>query len=154
MSDKAALLREADEAFGELRQAIDGLSDDEMRRVWLGTWGVREILIHISGWHREMIPALERLARDETPYPAGQYDDFDAWNARFVDRKAGVKVADVVAELDASHRAFVAAAAAVPESSLGPGSGARDTFEGAGAGHYREHAAQIRAWRPPAARER
>jgi hypothetical protein len=49
MSDKERLLREADEAFVELRRAIDGLTDDEMRQAWLGSWGVREILIHISG---------------------------------------------------------------------------------------------------------
>jgi len=34
-----------------------------------------------------MIPALGTSRRD-APYPAGTYDDFDAWNARFVDRKA------------------------------------------------------------------
>ena len=118
-----------------------------MRQVWLGTWGVREILIHISGWHREMIPALARVARGEPAYPAGTYDDFDAWNARFVDRKTGVKTADVLAELDASHQAFMAAAAALPDAQLAPGGAARDSFEGAGAGHYREHAAQILHWR-------
>jgi Protein of unknown function (DUF1706) len=147
MSDKATLLREADEAFGELHRAIDGLTDEEMRRVWLGVWGVREILIHISGWHREMIPALARIARDEAPYPAGTYDDFDAWNARFVERKAGVKPADVLTELEASHRAFVAAARGVPEPQFASGGAARESVEGAGAGHYREHAAQIREWR-------
>jgi hypothetical protein len=108
---------------------------------------VREILIHISGWHREMIPALARVARGEPSYPAGTYDDFDAWNARFVDRKTGVKTADVLAELAASHRAFMAAAAALPDAQLASGGAARDPFEGAGTGHYREHAAQIRAWR-------
>jgi hypothetical protein len=150
MSDKSTLLREADEAFAELQRAVDGLEDETMRRVWLGTWGVREILIHISGWHREMIPILTRVARGEPAYPAGAYDDFDAWNARFVDRKAGVKTADVLAELDASHRAFMSAAAALPDAQLAPGGAARDSFEGAGAGHYREHAAQIRDWRKTA----
>ena len=62
MSDKATLLREADEAFAELRRAVEGLTDEEMRRVWLGTWGVREILIHISGWHEAMAPALGRFS--------------------------------------------------------------------------------------------
>jgi hypothetical protein len=147
MSDKATLLREADEAFAELRGAIEGLTDEEMRRVWLGTWGVREILIHIAGWHEELTPALGRLAKGEAAYPAGTYDDFDAWNARFVDRKAGVKVADVLAGLEASHREFVRAAAALPEAHFAPGGAAREPFEGAGAGHYREHAAQIRQWR-------
>ena len=147
MSEKSTRLHDADQAFTELRGAIEGLSDDEMRRVWLGSWGVREILIHISGWHEAMIPALGNIAKGEAPYPPGTYDDFDAWNARFVDRKAGVKPADVVTELEASHRAFIAAAAQVPEALFAPGGAARDPFDGAGAGHYREHAAQIRQWR-------
>jgi hypothetical protein len=147
MSEKSAMLQDADQAFTELRGAIEGLSDDEMRRVWLGSWGVREILIHISGWHDELIPALGRIGQGQTGYPAGTYDDFDAWNARFVDRRAGVKPADVVAEVETSHRAFVAAAAAVPEALFAPGGAARDSFDGAGAGHYREHAVQIRQWR-------
>ncbi len=107
MSDKATLLQEADEAFAELRRAVEGLTDEEMRRVWLGTWGVREILIHISGWHEAMTPALGRIAKGEAPYPVGTYDDFDAWNARFVQQKTGVKTTEVLAELDASHREFV-----------------------------------------------
>ncbi|HUP38312.1 MAG TPA: ClbS/DfsB family four-helix bundle protein [Candidatus Limnocylindria bacterium] len=147
MSDKATLLRAADRAFEELREAIDGLSDEDMRRVWLGTWGVREILIHISGWHDEMATALGRLAKGDAPYPTGTYDDFDAWNARFVDRKAGVKTADVVADLEASHRTLLAAGAALPEALFVPDGAARGPFDGAGAGHYREHTEQIRRWR-------
>ncbi|HYB71555.1 MAG TPA: ClbS/DfsB family four-helix bundle protein [Candidatus Bathyarchaeia archaeon] len=147
MSDKTMLLRDADEAFDELHRTIDGLSDEEMRRTWLGTWGVREILIHITGWHEELTPALARIGKGEAPYAPGTYDDFDAWNARFVDRKTGVKTTEVLDELEASHRRFVGAAAALPESHFAPGGGARESFEGAGAGHYREHAAQIRQWR-------
>jgi hypothetical protein len=147
MSDKATLLHEADEAFADLHQAIDGLSDDQMGRVWLGTWGVREILIHVSGWHRAMAVALGRIAKGEAPYPPGTYDDFDAWNARFVDDRRGVKTAEILADLDASHRELIGAAAAVPERHFATGGAAREPFEGAGAAHYREHAAQIREWR-------
>ncbi|MGH7389020.1 MAG: ClbS/DfsB family four-helix bundle protein [Candidatus Rokuibacteriota bacterium] len=147
MSDKARLLQEADEAFAELRQAAGGLSEDEVLRPWLGAWGVREILVHVAGWHREMIPALGRIGDGEPPYSAGTYDDFDAWNTRFVERKAGVKVADVLAELDGSYRDFVAAAAALPDEHFSPGATARDVLEGSGPPHYREHAAQIREWR-------
>jgi len=150
MSDKSksTLVREAHEAFAELEQSIDGLTEESMGRVWLGTWGVREILIHVSGWHRAMTPTLTSIARGEpSPYPPGTYDDFDAWNARFVLRKTGVKTDDVLAELDASHAGFVAAARAVPDQHFEAGSAARETFENNGAGHYREHAAQIREWR-------
>jgi hypothetical protein len=148
MSDKSTLVREADVAFTELEHAIEGLDADAMAQVWLGTWGVREILIHISGWHRAMIPALASIGLDEAPpYPAGTYDDFDAWNARFVADKAGVKMADVRTELVASHREFVATATAVPEAYFAPGGAALGPFDGAGTGHYREHTAQIREWR-------
>jgi hypothetical protein len=146
-TEKAALLSDAEQAFTELQRAIEGLSDEEMRAVWLGHWGVREILVHISGWHEEMIAAFGRLGHGQAAYPAGTYDDFDAWNARFVERRAGVKPADVVAELQTSHRTFLAAAARLPEADLAPGGIAREPLEGAGAGHYREHAAQIRQWR-------
>ena len=152
MSDKARLLREAEEAFTELREAFEGLADDQMRQVWLGTWGVREILIHIAGWHRAMIPALRHVAHGEPPFPVGTYDDFDAWNARFVEEKAGVKTVDVLVELDAAHRDFVLAASGVPDQHFVTGGAALGPFEGAGAPHYREHAAQIRDWRQAASR--
>jgi len=147
MSDKARLLRDADEAYAELREAVEGLTDEEMRSVWLGSWGVREILIHISGWHEVVTPGLGRVARGEAPLPVGTYDDFDAWNARFVLQKTGVKVADVLAELEATHRELVVAAGALPEQYLEPGGAARELFENNGPGHYREHAGQIREWR-------
>lgn len=147
MNDKATLLREADQAFGELREAIDGLTEEEMRQVWLGAWGVREILIHIAGWHDEAVAGLGRVAAGQAPYAPGTYDDFDAWNARFVDRKIGVKSADVLVELEQSYRRLLAAAAAVAEPAFAPGGAAREAFEGATAPHYREHTAQIRQWR-------
>ena len=148
MADKEKLLRDADEAFEELRKTISGLDEAQMSQTWLGTWGAREILIHVSGWHRETIRAFGRLGRHEAPYPAGvSYDDYDAWNARFVEAKRQAKLIDVLTELDASHRDFVAAAAALLEDDFAEGSTARALFEGAGAPHYREHAAQIRQWR-------
>jgi hypothetical protein len=153
MADKQKLLRDADEAYEGLREAIRGLDETAMSRVWLGTWGVREIVIHISGWHRELTPAFGRLGRKEPPYPEGvSYDDFDAWNARFVEAKRHVKLTDILAELDASHRDYVAAAAALSEEHFGAGSPARELFEAAGAPHYREHVAQIRQWRDGGAR--
>jgi hypothetical protein len=152
MGAKQELLQDTEAAFTDLRQAVSGLPDGQMGTKWLGTWGVREILIHVSGWHREMVPAIERIGRGEAPHPPGvSYDDFNGWNARFVDAKAGAKSAEILAELDASHRSFMAAAGALPEQHLGPGGSARDLVDGVGATHYREHAEQIRAWRKGAA---
>jgi uncharacterized protein (TIGR03083 family) len=150
---KDELLREADSEFAALRTAIAGLDEAALTRPWLGSWGVREVLVHISGWHREMTPALERLARGERPMPEGvSYDDFDAWNARFVAARAGVPVAEILEELERSHRAFVAAARRVPAERFGPGKTAARILDLSGPHHYREHAAQIRDWRAGAGR--
>ena len=152
MGDKQHLLKDADEAYAELRDAIRGLDDPEASRPWLGIWGVREILIHIAGWDREMRPALERIGRGEAPYPAGAYDDFDAWNARFVDARTGAKPAEIVDELDASHRSLIAAASTLDEALFAGDGPAKAILDGTGPQHYREHAAQIRQWRQEAAR--
>ena len=148
MSEKDTLLRDAETAFTELRDSLAGLDEERLGRVFLGTWGAREIVVHVSGWHRAMIPAFARLGQGESPFPDGvSYDDYDAWNARFVEDKRGVRAAAVLAELDASHRAFVIAAAALADKHFADGETARGLFEGAGAPHYREHAEQIRTWR-------
>jgi hypothetical protein len=152
MNEREKLLRQADDTYAELRQSVAGLTEDEMHQPWLGVWGVREILIHVGAWHEEMIPALQRIARGAPPYAEGTYDDADAWNARFVERKAGVKVADILVDLDASHRDFVAAAATLPEEHFAAGASTRALFEGVGAQHYQEHTAQIVTWRRRGAR--
>jgi hypothetical protein len=152
MADKQTLLHEAQEAYTELQQSIAGLDESAASETWLGTWGVRELLIHASGWLQEMRPALERIGRGEPAYPEGvSYDDADAWNARFVTSREGVKLADVRAELETSHRDFVAAASALADEYFASDTPAAGVVEGTTAQHYREHAAQIRAWRQSAA---
>jgi hypothetical protein len=145
---KRNVLQAADEAYTELRQSITGLDETQMTRAWLGSWGVREILVHASGWHREMIPALQRLALGQPAYPEGvSYDDAEDWNARFVEARRGVKLTEILDELEASHRDFMSVARRLPEAHFAAGAAAREIFEGTASGHYREHTAQIRAWR-------
>jgi hypothetical protein len=148
MSLKDELLRRADDDLGALKRALVGLSDDAMRRPCLGTWGIREILAHMTGWQREMIPLLERIARGEKPVPDGvSYDDLDGLNARHVIARRGLTVAGLRAQLDASHQDFVAAARAIPEARFAPDKTATRVFDLNGPHHYREHTAQILAWR-------
>ena len=149
MSDKARLLQEAEDTFSGLRQAVDGLDDARLSRVWLGTWSVRDIVAHMSGWHRELGPALERIARGERPIPDGRnYEtEVDAWNARFAAAKRNTPVADALLELDASHEYFMHAAAQVPEERFVEGKTAWKIVSLNSAEHYKEHGDQIRAWR-------
>jgi hypothetical protein len=148
MSEKTTLLSEAETEFTRLKRAVAGLDEAQMRQVWLGTWSARDIVAHISGWHREMAPALERLSRGERPIAEGvSYDDVDAWNARFADARKGAATAEILKELDASHAAFMKAAAGVPGERYVPGKTAHKIVDFNSRHHYQEHRAQIEAWR-------
>jgi len=147
MGPKQELLEKAEQEYDGLKAAIKGLDEGQMGQAWLGSWGVREILAHITGWHREMIPALERLGRGEAPYPDGAYDDFDTWNARFVEARKGRAPADILREVEASHRELLSATSRLPDEHFVEGKPASGLVDGVAAAHYREHAEQIRQWR-------
>jgi hypothetical protein len=148
VSDKQTVLQGAADSYAELRQSISDLDPARAGHEWLGTWGVREILAHSSGWLQAMRPALERVGRGQSPFPEGvSYEDADAWNARFVDSRRGAALADLLAELETAHREFLAAAAALSAEHFAPGAATLEIFLGSSSQHYREHAEQIRAWR-------
>ncbi len=71
----------------------------------------------------------------------------DAWNARFADARKGAATADILKELDASHAAFLQAAAGVPEERYVPGKTAHKIVDFNSRHHYQEHRAQIEEWR-------
>jgi len=145
---KAELLNEAAREYKALHETLQGLNETQMTEAWLGTWSVRDIVAHIAGWHQEMSPALERLARGERPIPEGvSYNDVDGWNERFVAAWRTTPVADVLLELDRTHEHFLKAADAVPADRFQPGKTVWKIVDGNSAHHYREHGEQIRGWR-------
>jgi hypothetical protein len=149
VSTKEELLNSAAREYRAFHETIQGLNEEQMTEVWLGTWSVRDIVAHMSGWHRELGPALERLARGERPVPDGQnYEtEVDAWNEKFAASKRNTPVADVLLELDKSHEYFMHAAAQVPEERVVEGKTAWKIVDLNSAHHYKEHGDQIRAWR-------
>jgi len=145
---KDGLLKELDREFDALLKAVDGLSDEQMVQPWFGSWSVRDILAHVTGWHHEMDEALERISRGERPVPEGvDYGNSDAWNARFVETWQNASPEAVLAELIASKGLFVAAARLVPEEKCEEGRAAYRILMNVGINHYREHAPAIREWR-------
>jgi hypothetical protein len=148
VSHKDDLLSQAAEEYRAFHESIDGLNEKQLTEVWLGSWSIRDIVAHMSGWHRELGPALERLARGERPIPAEvSYEDVDAWNARFADAQRQTPVTDVLLEFDRSHEYFMRAAAGVPEERYQPERTAYRIVDLNSGHHYKEHGDQIRAWR-------
>ncbi len=148
MTTKAELLNRAAREYNAFEAAIHGLNEDQLTEVWFDTWSICDIVAHMSGWHREMGPALERLARREKPLPAGvTYDDVDDWNAKFALARKRWQVADVLLELDRTHEYFMHAAAEVPDDRVEPGRTAYRIIDSVSAEHYKEHSDQILGWR-------
>ena len=148
MSAKDDLLKQTAQEFATFKVAYHGLSDTQLTRIMLGTWSIREIFCHVAGWHREMVPVLERIAQGEKPVPEGvSYDQPDPWNDKFVAACAGKSVAEMAAEVDASYEALMAAARTVTEERFAPGRSAARTLDGVGPHHWKEHGEQIRQWR-------
>ncbi len=148
MSAKDEQLKQVAEEFATFKASYAELSDAQLTQVMLGTWSVREVLCHVAGWHREMVPVLERIARGEKPVLEGvSYDDADPWNEKFVKAYAGKSVAEMLREVDASYDALIATAQTVPEKRFAPGRSAARTMDGVGPHHWREHGDQIREWR-------
>ena len=142
------LIVQLNDSFQDLLSAVQDLNDDQMTRVWFGDWGVREILAHVSGWHREMASAFERIARGERPVPEGvDYSDADAWNAKFAASAAGRTAREALEDLKGSKGSFVAAALKVPEDRFEEGRAAYRILFTTGIDHYKEHLPQIREWR-------
>ena len=148
MTAKDELLNQAAREYNAFEAAIHGLNEAQLTEVWFGTWSIRDIVVHISGWHREMGPALERIARGEKPLPDGiSYNNVDDWNARLVAAKEAWPLDEVLLELDRSHEYFMHVAAKVPEDRVQPGRTAYRIIDLNSAHHYQEHGEQIRAWR-------
>lgn len=147
MAGKQQQLGQAEREYDRLKAAIMGIDAAGLRQRWLGSWGVREILSHITGWQRELTPALERLARGASVYPDPAYADEERWSAGFIEDHLGCSLDEIVQELDISHHALLTAAAALPEQQFGDGSPTAKLLRDLAGGHYREHAEQMRDWR-------
>ncbi len=148
MADKATTLGLVETEYQNLRQAIDGLEDDQLTNAWLDGWSIREIVGHVLGWERESLVWLERMARGERPRPEGvDYSNPDEWNAKFAREVAASNPQEVFERWQQMHGDFVAAAMKVPDERYGEEKTVNRILEGNGYGHYQEHAEQICKWR-------
>ncbi|MPZ24154.1 MAG: ClbS/DfsB family four-helix bundle protein [Dehalococcoidia bacterium] len=145
---KQAVLDELDQAYTELDQELSSLDEQAGNKAWFGEWNVKQILAHVSGWHREMTSSLERVARGERPTPEGvDYSDSDGWNARFAAELTAPSLGEARAQLETTHQGFRKALEGVDEDRFAEGKTAYRIAYATGTNHYREHGDAIRKWR-------
>lgn len=146
--DKRTAIKQVEDGFGALLSAVEGLDEAAMSRRFYGTWNVKDILAHISGWHHQMTASMERMARGEKPTPEGvDYSDADDWNARFAAAMKAQSAGTIIADLRQSFATYVRAAGAIPDDRYGEGKTINRLLEGSGSGHYAEHLPAIQEHR-------
>jgi len=110
----------------------------------VGPWSVRDILCHITTWEGEFLKVLPLIL---TGKPMPRYRGIDAFNAREQEKKRKLSLDQVRRELAATHERLVSALASLPATTNAIENRLRRRLRLDTHHHYREHAAQISAWR-------
>ena len=146
MTSKPQLISDLDAAYEAFLQEVQGLSNDQFHHKFVDeSWGVKEIVAHLAGWHGELGAGLERMARGERPVLEGEdWNDVQRYNDVYAGHSRGKRKEQVLEELAAAVTHFKEAAAKVADDRYGEGKTVNKLFEGAGIGHFHEHAEQVR----------
>ena len=143
--DKQGVVTEIRNAYQEFKDAVQGLSEEQMTKPFLDNWSLREVAGHIIGWNEQMTTGFERMARGERPTPEGvNWGDTQSWNDRFAAEVKGRNATELVNDLESRVEALVTAIQALPDDRFGEGKTANRMAAGAAYDHFREHAQEIR----------
>jgi uncharacterized damage-inducible protein DinB len=158
MGDKQELLDDLKAARVELRLAIEGLSEKQMiRSDVVGEWSVKDTLAHIVAWDKEICAVVHAFVAQENPvfdYKISGKQGFAKWNAREVEKRRDLSVAQVLAEMEEARRELVELVQGLTDEQLSrevvppwrrPKTVGRNVE--ILAEHDREHTEQITAWR-------
>lgn len=146
---KQQLLDKLEQAWADLKASFAGLSEAQMTTPGVtGGWSVKDILAHVTTWEEEALRMMPVILEDKTPPRyADQYGGLDAFNAQMSAQKRDLSLAEVLTQLDATHRRLIEYVQRAPDDQITRETRFRrrlrlDTYS-----HYPEHARAIRAWR-------
>lgn len=97
-----------------LLKSIEGLSEKQMRKKWLGKWGVREILAHLAAWDLENIRITKAIMSGKIPdffkeargY-AGLGKRCNEMNHEFINVRKGWSITKIKNELEENKRKLI-----------------------------------------------
>ncbi|MCC6904228.1 MAG: DinB family protein [Anaerolineae bacterium] len=77
---KQDIIQEVKEARASLLQALDGLSEEHMRRAGaVGIWSIKDVLAHLAACESELVTALNQASPRHAPAIV-EIEDQDEWN--------------------------------------------------------------------------
>jgi hypothetical protein len=147
--DSRQLLKKLDKAWLEIKESYAGLSDSQLTEPGVtGNWSVKDILAHVTTWEEEALKYLPLIVKGgRPPRYSVKYGGIDAFNAQMMEQKRDLSLADVLEQLDETHRRLIAYIQSAPEEQFTQETPFRrrlrlDTYS-----HYPIHTKMIRAWR-------
>jgi hypothetical protein len=147
--NRRQLLNKLDVAWAALKESYAGLPDSQLTEPGVNdTWSVKDNLAHVTTWEEEALKYLPLIVRGGTPprYSV-QYGGIDAFNARRTEEKRGLSLAEVLSQLDATHRQLVEYVQSMPEEQFTRETPFRHRLRLDTYSHYPIHTRAIRAWR-------
>jgi hypothetical protein len=153
---KQEIVETLESEWEALQAAIADLTEEQMTGAPVaGEWTLKDLLAHIAVWEARLVTALYKAERGVTPDLVESGPQVDQLNAQLYREQKDRPLERVLEDLHDVHLALLNRLEAFPEKALTdprkykwmrgePLSRmvAGDSFE-----HYREHAADIRAWR-------
>jgi len=146
--NREQLLNRIDKTWMAFTESYAGLPEERMIEPGVaGDWSVRDLMTHISIWEDETLKYLPVIIEGgRLPRYAAQ-GGIDAFNARAVEARRGLTLAEVKDQLEETHRRLLAYVQSVPEEQFATETRFRHRLRVDTYSHYPEHTEAIRAWR-------
>lgn len=142
------LLRRLDAAWAAFEASYAGLSDAQLAEPGVaGDWSVRDILAHVTIWEEEALAHLPTIIAGGRPPRYAAQGGIDAFNARMVEGRRRLSLAEVRRQQAETHGRLVDFVRAAPADQFARETRARRRLRLDTYGHYPLHAATIRTWR-------
>ena len=91
--------------MARLLRGVAALPADRQDSIVFGDWTVKDVLVHVAAWDRDLVRGLDDLLGGCMPAFAGYSED--EFNARAVEAARDASFADVLVELRSAHEALV-----------------------------------------------
>jgi len=148
MDRRQRLLKQLETTWLAFRASYAGLSEPDLLEWVTKSWSVKDIVAHVTTWEEEALKHLPGILEGRrSPRYSMLYGGIDAFNALMTTKKAGLSLADVLAQQELVHRRVVDLVERAPEDALLPETRFRRRLRLDTYGHYPGHTAVVRRWR-------
>jgi hypothetical protein len=151
---KTGLLERIQSEHHKLEILLAQLDENQMTQPGVvGDWSIKDILAHIAAWEQSMLLWVGETRQGITPRQPSSNHELHGWNHSIYQQNQPRPLAKVLTEFHQSYQKVLQSITDTPEEELskeihgawpeGPlwQGVANNTW-----GHYKEHAASIRAW--------